>query len=264
MKFDGSCVYLGVGSNFTKNCLPNNMKITVWKGKKKSKKVHIYSRFYSKENIIPIGSDCHSAYILNALNIRKQSLVFDWLFSDSRLGIKYVNDNIKSEFKFFLNDLKLNFRDHIVSEFFPDTEFFHEKNLIQSQQDRNRLHQRAMRFLKAINETNATFLYVINPIHFNNTEDVEIFIKSINKLFSTTQGKHKLKVFLKCKENELHNTLNDEIIRKCNSIKNVKACKYYIDTEKFGQWGNPKDYFPLLKKLEVKIYKSIIPKIYIE
>ena len=101
------------------------MKITVWKGKKKSKKVHIYSRFYSKENIIPIGSDCHSAYILNALNIRKQSLVFDWLFSDSRLGIKYVNDNIKSEFKFFLNDLKLNFRDHIVSEFFPDTEFFH-------------------------------------------------------------------------------------------------------------------------------------------
>ncbi|MCW0479184.1 DUF1796 family putative cysteine peptidase [Riemerella anatipestifer] len=249
---------------FYQNCLHNFMKISFWRGENKSRSIHIYSRFYSRENIIPIGSDCHSAYILSALNIRKQSLVFDWLYSDSRYGINYVNENIKSKFAYFLENLKLNYRNHIISEFYPETEFFHEKNLISSLDDRNKMYKRAMRFLKTISERDTTFLYVINPTHFKTIGDIDFFIETINELFSITNKNHRLKIFLKCKENELENPLNDEIIRKCNSIKNVYACKYFIDTHKFGQWGNTKDYFPLLRMLKIKIYKSFIPKIYID
>ncbi|MCU7542449.1 DUF1796 family putative cysteine peptidase [Riemerella anatipestifer] len=240
------------------------MRIILWKGKRRDKSLHIYTRFYSKERVISIGSDCHSAYILNAVNIRKESFVFDWLYTDSRLGIQYVNENIKNNFEFFLQNLVKNERGHIISEKFPMTEFFHEQNLISSEADRSKMRKRAMRFLNTIKKENVSFLYVINPEHFSNLEDIELFISSINELNKLTGNRHKLKIFIKCHINITDSGIIDMLISSCKTITNVKIVRYFIDTKKYGLWGNSKDYFLLLKNLGIKIHRSFLPNIYID
>ncbi|MDY3318432.1 DUF1796 family putative cysteine peptidase [Riemerella anatipestifer] len=240
------------------------MKIILWKGKRKDKSLYIYSRFYSKEKVISIGSDCHSAYILNAMNIRKESFIFDWLYTDSRLGIQYVTENIKNSFEFFLQNLVKNERGHVISKNFPMTEFFHEQNLIDSEADRRKMRKRAVRFLNAIKKENISFLYVINPEHFSDLEDINSFISSINELNRLTGYRHKLKIFIKCHVYITDFSIIDMLISSCESITNVKIVKYFIDTKKYGQWGNSKDYFLLLKSLGIKIHRSLLPNIYLD
>lgn len=240
------------------------MKLTFWKGKNNSKSIHIYSQFYSKDVIIPIGSDCHSAYILNALNLRNQSLIFDWLFTNSKYGIEYVNINLKNNFSQFLDSLVLNHRNHIISKNFPNTEFFHEKKLIESEKDRDKLRNRARRFQNMIEKNRCSFLYVINPEHFESEYDIENFVNSIQELNSITNEKHFIKIFIKCKQHITDFTLIDSLVYNCNKIKNVNTQKYFLDTQKYGQWGDSRDFFPLIKKLGIHIRRSLVPKIYIK
>lgn len=225
------------------------------------KKIYVNTHFVTKDIIVPIGSDCHSAHILNALKFRKFSLIFDWLYTDSRFGIQYVNDNIKTNFESFLENLTYNQRNHIISENYPFTEFFHEKELITSIDNQEKLKKRALRFLEIIKNKNVSFLYVINPEHFLDLKDVEKFIKTLVELNTLTSQKHKIKIFIKFKNNLKSNFVIDALIEQSNNIDNVTTVKYHLDTEKYGQWGNSKDYYRLFKNLNIDIQKSIMPKI---
>jgi len=235
------------------------MKIKLYK----NTYLHVYSRFYTKNEIVSLGSDCHSAYILNSLKLRKKSYPFDWLFSDSRYGIKYVTENIKNNFEFFLTNLTRNERGHIISENYPNTEFFHEKELIESETDRAKMLKRAIRFSKLIKSKKCSFLYVINPEHFKEIKDIYIFCDSIQEFFKVTPN-HKIFIFIKCKEYVIDFTLINKLIEECNKINDVKAVKYFLNTQIYGQWGKSNDYFPLLKGLGLGVKKNILPQIYIK
>lgn len=41
--------------------------------------MYIENRYKCKHIIIPIGCDCHPAYMLSSIHLRKISLPFDWL-----------------------------------------------------------------------------------------------------------------------------------------------------------------------------------------
>ncbi|MCU7559317.1 hypothetical protein N4T42_03280 [Riemerella anatipestifer] len=126
------------------------------------------------------------------------------------------------------------------------------------------MRKRAMRFLNTIKKENVSFLYVINPEHFSNLEDIELFISSINELNKLTGNRHKLKIFIKCHINITDSGIIDMLISSCKTITNVKIVRYFIDTKKYGLWGNSKDYFLLLKNLGIKIHRSFLPNIYID
>lgn len=234
------------------------MKIKLYK----NTYLHVYSRFYTKNEIVSLGSDCHSAYILNSLKLRKKSYPFDWLFSDSRYGIQYVTENIKNNFEFFLTNLTRNERGHIISENYPNTEFFHEKELIESETDRAKMLKRAIRFSKLIKSKKCSFLYVINPEHFKDIKDIYIFCDSIQEFFKVTPN-HKIFIFIKCKEYVIDFTLINKLIEECNKINDVKAVKYFLNTKIYGQWGKSNDYYSLLKSLEIEVKRRILPQIYI-
>ena len=235
------------------------MKIKLYK----NTYLHVYSRFYTKNEIVSLGSDCHSAYILNSLKLRKKSYPFDWLFSDSRYGIQYVTENIKNNFEFFLTNLTRNERGHIISENYPNTEFFHEKELIESETDRAKMLKRAIRFSKLIKSKKCSFLYVINPEHFKDIKDIYILCDSIQEFFKVTPN-HKIFIFIKCKEYVIDFTFINKLIEECNKINDVKAVKYFLNTKIYGQWGKSNDYYPLLKGLGLGVKKNILPQIYIK
>ena len=195
------------------------------------------------------------------MKFRTISFPFDWLFSNSIKGLKLVNENIKHNFQFFLADLEINERNYIISKHYPYTEFFHEKNLIENESDRSRLKNRANKFLNYIDKNSCTFLYVINHDHIKNEDDINEFILYINEFHQLTNYNHSLKIYVKCPTNVSEFQFIDQLITKSNNIKNTKAVHYYLDTIKYGMWGNPKDYVHLLKSLDIKVKQSIVPEI---
>ncbi|ADX68724.1 DUF1796 family putative cysteine peptidase [Weeksella virosa] len=240
------------------------MKIKLLRLNEKNRYLHIYNRFYCQKNIIPIGSDCHAAYILNALNLRKQSIVFDWLFCNSKKGVEYVNKMIETNFSDFLCNLTKNERQHIISENYPYVEFFHEKNLIDSSTDRNKMSKRGKRFLEAIEKESCILLYVANYEFFKKESDTDYFIETLHQLNILTKNAHSIKIFIKCNQNVNNFEQINYFVNSCNELKNVKAVKYFLDTQKYGAWGNVKDYIPLLTALEIPVKKHFLPKVFIK
>ena len=47
-------------------------------------------QFKPTKAIIPIGCDCHPAYMLDKVKIRKESLPFDWLDTEPLLALQYA------------------------------------------------------------------------------------------------------------------------------------------------------------------------------
>ena len=80
------------------------MKVKLKFSKKYNYVLVIKKRFGASKFLIPIGCDCHPAYMLKSLNLRKQSLPFDWLDTKPLFGLKYVYENIVNKFNFFLLD----------------------------------------------------------------------------------------------------------------------------------------------------------------
>jgi hypothetical protein len=82
---------------------------------------------------ISLGPDCEIAGLLNALNLRKQSLPFDFLLTKPLLGIKYVTDLINNNFSDYLNNLNYNEQHKVYSTNYPNTLFYHH-DLINNKQ----------------------------------------------------------------------------------------------------------------------------------
>lgn len=80
--------------------------------------------------LVSAGPNCHAAQWLKKLNIQTDSYPFDWLLSDSHIGLDYCLRQLRSRFSDFLNDLSLNERGHVVSSINPKTEFFHHADLL--------------------------------------------------------------------------------------------------------------------------------------
>ena len=126
------------------------VKIPIFYNPATGRKKYLWAekRYKYQKTIIPLGCDCHPAYTLQSLNIRKQSLPFDWLNTNPVKGLAYVIDNIEKGFKGFLSELERNEEGHIISTEYPFAEFMHEKKLIENQADRQKFKRRIERFQK--------------------------------------------------------------------------------------------------------------------
>ncbi|MEH1008506.1 DUF1796 family putative cysteine peptidase [Winogradskyella sp. ECml5-4] len=224
------------------------------------KSILFEKKYFCSKEIIPIGCDCHPAYTLQKLNIRKRSLPFDWLNTDSIKGVKFVCDNIGNNFSGFLTKLYKNERGYIVSEKFPYAEFMHEKNLISSEKDKTKFIRRISKFLKLIKK-DVYFLYNITSDSLISDETVKEFFNSVIQFQSFLKQKQFLCVYIRYDETFDENSkFCEKLLELLNDLKNVNATKYIREKEKEGIWGNEKKYTQLYRSLGIKIYLTF-PKV---
>ena len=74
---------------------------------------------------ISLGPNCHPSGNLKNLNLRKQSLPFDWLLCNDFRVFEYVNNLINTNFSNFTTNLIYNHRGKVISVDYDYVEFFH-------------------------------------------------------------------------------------------------------------------------------------------
>jgi len=74
---------------------------------------------------ISLGPNCNLAGNLKCLNLRKQSLPFDWLLCNKVRIFEYVNSLINTNFSNFTTNLIYNYRGKVISTEYDYVEFFH-------------------------------------------------------------------------------------------------------------------------------------------
>jgi len=149
---------------------------------------------------ISLGPDCTIAGLLNDINVRTQSLPFDFLLTNTLLGIKYVTDLINNDFSDYLNDLKYNKQNKVYSTNYPYSLFYHH-DLINNKQKLvkslkidhlnmdepliDKFKRRGERFMNIINDKDNfnIFFYCIrhDVITTNFFQDLDNFIDVMNK-----------------------------------------------------------------------------------
>jgi hypothetical protein len=241
------------------------MKIPILYLPKTSIKKYIYieRQYESKEYVIPIGCDCHPAYTLNALGIRKESFPFDWLNVDPIKGLSYVTDNIKSSFEFYLKDLHLNEDNNVVAKKYPFAEFLHEKDLIDNREDRLKMQRRVDRFKDYFDNRTVWFLYNITSESLENEEKLTLFMHSVMEFMQTIKPQDQLFMYIRYDESLNENAIIcNKLISALEKIKNVKLTQYIRYRETQGIWGDEKYYFKLYKPFN--LLKQLPPKIYLK
>jgi len=230
---------------------------------KYKKFLHIEKSYYCEKKIIPIGCDCHPAYTLQKLNIRKLSLPFDWLNTDPIKGLKFVYENLENNFIYFIEDLKVNSRNHIVSKKYPYAEFMHEKNLIKNKSDRIKFERRINR-LKLLLKNDTFFLFNITSESLKSEKNVSDFYNSVLIFKNKMKKNQTLCIYIRYDENLNENEpFCNTLFEKLNNLKNINITKYIRNKSKEGIWGNKKYYPKLYKSLGIKIYLTF-PKIYLK
>lgn len=220
-------------------------------------------RYRCHKEIIPLGCDCHPAYALQSLNIRKQSLPFDWLNTDPVKGLAYVVDNIENKFQYFLADLERNEDGHIVSARYSYAEFMHEKSLIENEADKQKFSRRIKRFQELIHQ-DAIFIYNITSESLKSAAEVRKFYDSVTRFERLMSAGQILSIYIRHDESlEDNRVFCDELIEKVKEINKVSIASYITEKEKFGLWGNKKAYPRLFNLLGIDLHYSF-PKVYVK
>jgi hypothetical protein len=224
--------------------------------------INVEPRYTTKKNFIPIGCDCHPAYILKQLNIRTKSLPFDWLNINPVSGIKYITENIKTNFNKYIDDLTVNERGYIVASAFPESEFMHEKDLMENPETKAKLRRRYERFLKIFKEQECNFIYNCPSTFLTTEEEIIQFQESIFDFIKLLKKDDELLIYIRFDENYEENKINmerlEEFLRK---IKKIKIAKFLREKKTYGIWGDERKYPVFLKKLD-KSFRKVFPKIY--
>jgi hypothetical protein len=237
------------------------MKIKFWTSKHFALVLIISKRYTLAKKIIPIGCDCHPAHMLKTLNLRKDSLPFDWLDTKPLYGLTYVFENIKNNFKFFLSDLKKNDDSKVYASTYKHATFYHYNDLITNKEFQLKLEERSAKFLTFIKEKPCYFLNTITSESLHNEEAMDFFLKSIVDFSSVLKPKDVLIIYIRYDENfEENNKFCNKLILRVKDIKNVTIIQYLRKKEKFGIWGDETEYISLIKRMGIKLY-PIFPKI---
>ncbi|UKB79327.1 DUF1796 family putative cysteine peptidase [Chryseobacterium sp. MEBOG07] len=225
--------------------------------------MEIKKKYKSEKYIIPIGKDCHAAHSLDILNIRNQSLPYDWIRLQSISGLRTVSQNIKEHFKFFLSDLKRNEKGNTYAAKYPEAEFTHTKAVIDNPKLRITYEKRCQRLQEIIRRKPVAYLYILEIKNFKTREDADFFchtVKDFTKILKTEDSLHIYIRFDEEIENaEVCNLLLHEVQKK----PQVYITTYIREKAKFGIWGNEKEYPKLYKRLNLKI-KRVFPSIAIK
>ena len=168
----------------------------------------IKKHYFCKDSIISIGSDCHPAYLLSQLHIRKNSLPFDWLATEPLNGLSYVEDNLKNDFRYFVNDLILNEKGNVIAPNYPSAEFLHDGGLEDSALIQEKYSRRVNRFKNIVKTQVIHYLYNIPSSCLETVVDIQIvydsvinFLKIIKKINNVSVKNKIIKQIEKILEN---------------------------------------------------------------
>jgi hypothetical protein len=226
------------------------------------KSLKIEHFYKSDKYFVPIGCDCHPAYLLRKMHLRTESLPFDWLNIKPLNSLEYIYRNIIGNFKGTLLDLKLNPQGHIISSNFPYAEFYHEKSLINSEDTRKKITKRINRLKEILEIKNIVFLHNIPSKSLESLAQVTYYLKYLDKMKGIIKENDTIHIYIRYDEKLLGNKDNIDILCQELKSRNVAFTKYSRNLEKNGEWGLVRDYPALLKDLKIPFSRSLLPKIY--
>lgn len=208
---------------------------------------------------ISIGHFCHPAANLKMLGLREYSFPFDWLYMHNECAFRYVNHLIETDFIHFTEKPVYNFKQKVVSSFYPDVEFYHQDlitNIVLPDEHSIQKHhsfthhenlvdtmmRRARRFMNFISnkEENIVFICTIRYCTFiKNTKIYHEMLQFIKN--KKIQCKYKVLVLLY--ENiDFNYKLPDKYLQLDKFIFQ----KYVRDSSKHKTYGNPEDFHKIL------------------
>ncbi len=221
----------------------------------------IEKRYKSKKLIIPLGCDCHPAYMLNSLSLRTNSLPFDWLNIDPIRTFEYVSKNIGEGFESFIKDPRTNDRGYFIASNYPYSEFMHEKDL-SSQETINKFKRRTDRFITLIKSGKIQFIHNIPVTSIRDDKDIAHYINSIKSFQSQISFDSTIHIYLRYNESLQENELLSGRLYHELKNMNIFTSKYVRGLKDNGIWGLKSQYYPLLKGLGVQI-RVAFPKMYL-
>lgn len=223
--------------------------------------IKISKQFKSTKAIIPIGCDCHPAYMLDKLKLRQKSLPFDWLDTEPLLAVKYAFENINNNFEFFAKNLKTNKEGKVFASKYPEALFYHFDDLITNTTLQKKVDVRIKRLLSIVRLTPCYYIHNTKSNAFKTEQEVDSFVKTISSFTTLLKPKDELLIYLRYDETLEENQLNCELlIRSIQPIKSCKIITYIKHEKKYGIWGDETKYKALIKTLGIHI-KWKFPKI---
>jgi hypothetical protein len=207
---------------------------------------------------ISLGPMCHPAGNLKRLNLRKQSLPFDWLLCSEDRGFEYINNLINTNFSKFTTNLIYNHRKKVISKNYDYVEFFHHdllKNVSDIKEESKEtlievMNKRGDRFINIIsNKINKViFLYMLHHTTLikngliNNRKLYEDMINFNTNL--NIKCNFKVLVYLYNDNKDYNLILPDEL----NNLNNFIFDKYIRNQTVNKTYGSMNDFKQLLKK----------------
>ncbi len=213
------------------------------------------------KEILPIGCDCHPAYMLSKLELRSESLPFDWLDTKPSLALNFVFETIQTKFDFFLKDLQKNEQGKIFSKKHPEALFYHFDDLIENKDFQKKIEERTQRFLKLYKNKACYFLHTVTSQAIETESDLQFVIQSINKFSSILKPNDELLIYLRFDESLTENRHHAQLLEKAiQSYPQVKMISYVRQKETFGIWGDESIYKKLVNQIGIRT-KTRFPKI---
>jgi len=147
--------------------------------------------------IIPLGSQCFSAFFLKLNNLKLASYPFDWIFSSPEIIIDMLDDNFNKfldKNNYVFNDLNLNKNRHKI--YLPQLDMFNHRNPMK---DEDYLY-----YLRCINrfytviENNEKKLFLFTSLKNEIENELENICLLRNKLATLTDNFILLCIFQNC------------------------------------------------------------------
>jgi hypothetical protein len=202
--------------------------------------------------IIPIGSDCHPAYFLKTLNVKKYKLPFDCMNIQPLKGLEFVKTNFLQEFANLTSGLISTGSKRFKSINFDYAEFFHEPDSLLERKGLLKLKSKIKQLLQLAKEKQCSFLYSFPGESLHSMSDVILLKQSVYSFISSIKTKDKLHIYIKWEEipNEnrlFFNALVDEFMNN----HQVTITKFILQKKRYGIWGNQQSFYQLFEDLKL-------------
>lgn len=213
----------------------------------------INKQYKAVKSILPIGCDCHPAYMISKLELREESLPFDWLDTKPSLALNYAYHNINNHFTYFLKNLKKSEIGKVFADTYPEALFYHFDDLIENLQLQNKIRQRIARFLELRSSKACYYLHTLPSNGIATIENLEFVKESITNFKTLLKNNDELIIYLRFDESFAEHKENAELLQDfADSLFQVRLIKYIRFKDKFGIWGDESQYKTLINELGIR------------
>jgi hypothetical protein len=221
----------------------------------------INRQYKSVKKLMPIGCDCFPAYMLSKLELRKESLPFDWLDTKSHLALNFAAETIQSNFDFFLINLAKNDDEKVFSQKHPEALFYHFDDLIENFDLQKKIKERSNNFLEIYQKQPCYFVHVITSLSLEQKENLDFIIESVFSFITLLKNNDELLICLRFDESLDENSKHAQILENVvKTYSQVKIVSFVRQKNKFGIWGDETKYKQLIKNLGIQTAERF-PKI---